>query len=145
MVGQFISMAVIGIITTSGLLIVGAPMAVALGVLAGLLTFIPYVGGIAAAMPALLIAFTRGGHMVLSVLLVYLIAHVVEGYIVGPFVQHRLLYLPPALILVMQFVLQLFAGIPGVMLATPLMVVAMVLIKELYFGQQWTEDVTEAA
>jgi predicted PurR-regulated permease PerM len=82
--------------------------------------------------------------MVLSVLLVYLVAHVVEGYIVGPFIQHRLLYLPPALILVTQFVLELFAGIPGIMLATPLMVVAMVLIKELYFGQQWTDEVTEA-
>ena len=145
MVGQFISMGVTGIITISGLLMVGAPMALALGVLAGLLTFIPYVGGIVAAIPALLIAFTRGGHMVLSVMLVYLVAHVVEGYIVGPFVQHRLLYLPPALILVTQFVLEVFAGIPGVMLATPLMVVAMVLIKELYFGQRWTDELTDAA
>jgi predicted PurR-regulated permease PerM len=79
------------------------------------------------------------------VVLVYFIAHVVEGYIVTPMVQHRLVYLPPALILATQFLMHLFAGIIGVMLATPLMVVAMVLIKELYFEQHWTEDVTDAA
>jgi len=49
------------------------------------------------------------------------------------------------LILVTQFFMKLFAGSVGVMLATPLMVIAMVLIKELYFGQEWTDDVTDAA
>jgi predicted PurR-regulated permease PerM len=145
MVGQFVSMGIVGTITIIGLLIVGAPMAVALGVLAGLLTFVPYVGAIVSAIPGILIAFTSGGHMVFSVVLVYLIAHVIEGYIVSPFVQHRLVYLPPALILATQFLLELFAGVVGVMLATPLMVVAMVLIKELYFGQEWREEVKEAA
>ena len=83
--------------------------------------------------------------MTLSVMLVYLIAHIVEGYIVTPLIQHRLVYLPPALILATQFLMHLFAGTVGVMLATPLMVVAMVLIKELYFKQEWTEPSEEAA
>ena len=55
------------------------------------------------------------------------------------------MYLPPALILATQFLMHLFAGMVGVMLATPLMVVAMVLIKELYFKQEWTEPAEEAA
>jgi predicted PurR-regulated permease PerM len=76
---------------------------------------------------------------------VYLAAHVVEGYIVTPLIQHRLLYLPPALILVTQFVMQLFAGAIGLTFATPLMVIGMVLIKELYFRQQWTETTDQAA
>jgi predicted PurR-regulated permease PerM len=143
--GQFISMGIVGIITITGLLIIGAPMAVALGVLAALLTFIPYVGPIVSAVPGILIGFTRGGKMALYVMLVYLIAHVVEGYIVTPFIQHRLVYLPPALILATQFLMELFAGTVGVMLATPLMVIAMVLIKQLYFGQEWTDEVTDAA
>ena len=145
MVGQFISMGIVGVIATTGLLAIGAPMPVSLGVLAGLLTFVPYVGAVVSATPAILLAFTKGTHMVLYVVLIYLIAHIVEGYIVTPFIQHRLVYLPPALILAMQFLMELFAGVVGVMLATPLMVVAMVLIKELYFGQQWTEEVTDAA
>jgi predicted PurR-regulated permease PerM len=78
-------------------------------------------------------------------MLVYLIAHVVEGYIVTPLIQHRLVYLPPALILAMQFLMHLFAGSVGLALATPLMVVAMVLIKELYFKQDWAEPSEEAA
>jgi len=77
--------------------------------------------------------------MAMYVILVYLVAHVVEGYIVVPVVQHRLVYLPPAMILAMQFIMDLNAGTIGVMLATPLMVVAMVLIKKLYFKQDWDE------
>jgi predicted PurR-regulated permease PerM len=145
MVGQFISMGIVGIITIIGLLMIGAPMAISLGVLATLLTFVPYVGAIVSAIPAILLAFTKGPDMVLYTILVYFIAHVVEGYIVTPFIQHRLVFLPPALILATQFLMELFAGTTGVMLATPLMVVAMVLIKELYFGQEWTDEVTEAA
>ena len=145
MIGQFISMSIVGAITTVGLLIIGAPMAVSLGIIAGLMTFVPYVGAILSAAPAILLAFTKDTHMVFYVILIYLIAHVVEGYIVTPLIQHRLVYLPPALILVTQFLMELFAGVTGVMLATPLMVVAMVLIKELYFGQEWTDEVTEAA
>jgi predicted PurR-regulated permease PerM len=145
MVGQLVSMAIVGMITIIGLLIIGAPMAVSLGVLAALLTFVPYVGAILSSVPAILLAFTSGTHMVLWVILIYAIAHMVEGYVVTPCVQHRLVYLPPAMILATQFVLELFAGTVGVMLATPLMVVGMVLIKELYFGQEWTDEVTDAA
>jgi len=58
---------------------------------------------------------------------------------------HRMVYLPPAMILATQFLMEIFVGILGVTLATPLMVVAMVLIKNLYFKQDWTEDIPEAA
>jgi predicted PurR-regulated permease PerM len=143
--GQLISMAIVGGITTIGLLIVGAPMAVSLGVLAMILTFVPYVGAIVSAVPAVLLAFTKDTRLALWVMLVYLIAHVVEGYIVTPLIQHRLVNLPPALILATQFLMHLFAGSVGLALATPLMVVAMVLIKELYFKQEWTEPADEAA
>jgi predicted PurR-regulated permease PerM len=144
LVGQLIAMAVVGVITTIGLLIIGAPMALPLGVLAMLLTFVPYIGAIVSAVPAIVLALTKGSHMVIYVMLVYLVAHVVEGYIVEPMIQRRLVYLPPAMILAMQFLLHLLIGIVGVMFATPLMVVAMVLIKELYFNQDWTESAEDA-
>ena len=80
----------------------------------------------------------------MSVILVYFIAHVVEGYVVVPLIQHKLVYLPPAMILAMQFLMELFAGMIGVTLATPLMVVGMVLIKKLYFKQEWDEPTEEA-
>jgi predicted PurR-regulated permease PerM len=139
LVGQMIAMAAVGTITITGLLLVGAPMAISLGVLAMLLTFVPYIGAIASAVPAILLALTHSQHMALYVVLVFLVAHFVEGYILVPLIQHKLVYLPPAMILVMQFLMQLFAGVIGVTLATPLMVVGMVLIKKLYFKQEWDE------
>jgi predicted PurR-regulated permease PerM len=145
LLGQFIAMAIVGVITTVGLLIIGTPMAVSLGVMAMLLTFIPYVGAVVSAVPAILLAAAQDSRMVIYVVLVYLIAHVVEGYILVPLIQHRMVYLPPAMILAVQFLTEIFAGTLGVMFATPLMVVAMVLIKELYFKQEWTEEVSDAA
>jgi predicted PurR-regulated permease PerM len=141
LLGQLIAMAVVGIITTVGLLLIQSPMAISLGVLAMLLTFVPYAGALVSAIPAMLIALTQSRDMVLWVMLIYLVAHIVEGYIVVPLIQHRLVYLPPALILATQFLVEVFAGFVGVTFATPLMVVAMVLIKRLYFKQDWTEEV----
>jgi predicted PurR-regulated permease PerM len=142
--GQLIAMAAVGVITTGGLLLIGAPMAVSLGVLAMLLTFIPYVGAIVSAVPAVLLAFAQSSRLAVYVMLVYLIAHVVEGYIVVPIIQHKLVYMPPAMILAGQFLMELFAGTVGVTFATPLMVVGMVLVKKLYFRQDWDEPTGEA-
>lgn len=143
--GQFIAMALVGVITTVGLVIIGTPMAISLGVLAGLLTFIPYIGAIISAVPAVLIALTQSNEMAMYVMLVYLVAHIVEGYIVVPLIQQKLVYLPPALILAMQFLMELFVGVVGVTFGTPLMVVGMVLIKKLYFKQEWDEPVEESS
>jgi len=143
--GQFIAMAVVGAVTTAGLLVIHAPMAISLGVLAAVLTFIPYIGAIGSAIPAILLALTKSNEMALYVLVIFLVAHIVEGYIVVPLVQHKLVYLPPAMILVMQFFMELFAGIIGMAFATPLMVVAMVLIKKLYFKQDWDNPEEDAA
>ena len=137
--GQLIAMVIVGAVTTTGLLLLKSPMAVSLGVMAGLLTFVPYVGALASAVPAILIAMTQSGELALYVMLLYLIAHVAEGYIVVPLVQHRLVYLPPAVILTSQLFMHAFAGAAGLTFATPLMVVAMVLIKRLYFKQDWTD------
>jgi predicted PurR-regulated permease PerM len=138
--GQMISMAVVGIITTIGLLVVGVPMAVPLALIAALLTFVPYIGAIISAIPALMIGFSVSTHMALYVVLVFLIAHAVEGYLLAPMVQHRFVYLPPALILANQFLMELLVGVVGVALATPLLVVEMVLIERLYFHEEWDKD-----
>jgi predicted PurR-regulated permease PerM len=144
LLGQLISMAVVGVITMVGLLIVQAPMAIPLALLAAVFTFVPYIGAIASAIPALMIAFTVSPHMALYVAIVYLIAHAAEGYIVTPIVQHHFLYLPPALILANQFLMALLLGIVGVAMATPFLVIMMVFIERLYFNEPWL-DKEEAA
>jgi predicted PurR-regulated permease PerM len=142
--GQLIAMAAVGVITASGLLLIGAPMAISLSVLAAMLTFIPYIGAIVSAIPAILLALTKSTEMAMYVVLIYLVAHIVEGYILVPLIQHRMVYMPPAMILAAQFLMELFAGVIGVTFATPLMVVGMVLIKRLYFKQDWDESADEA-
>ena len=137
--GQLIAMVAVGVLTTIGLLVLKSPMAVSLGVMAGLLTFVPYIGALVSAVPAILIATTQSSDLAIYVMFLYLLAHVVEGYIVVPLVQHKLVYLPPALILTNQLFMHAFAGIAGLTFATPVMVVAMVLIKRLYFKQDWTD------
>ena len=123
--GRLIAMAVVGVITAVGLVIVKVPMAFPLALVATLLTFVPYVGAIASAIPALMIGFTVSTQTALYVALVFLIAHATEGYIVGPTIQRRFVYLPPALILANQFLMQVLVGIVGVALATPFLVVVM--------------------
>ena len=137
LLGQLIAMAIVGVVTTIGLLILGAPMAVPLGVLAMLLTFVPYVGAIVSAVPAVLIALTKGRDLALYVILLYLFAHLLEGCVLVPLIQHRLVYLPPAMTLATQFLMEIFVGSMGMAFATPLLVITMVLVKQLYLKQDW--------
>jgi predicted PurR-regulated permease PerM len=118
--GQLIDMAVVGVFTVVGLALIG------------LLTFVPYFGAILAAIPALAIALGQGPHMIILTAVVFAICHVVEGYVVSPLVQDRMVRLPPALlILSMTFIGSLF-GPMGVILATPLAAAGLVLVSELY-------------
>lgn len=144
--GQLIDMAVVGVLTVVGLSLIGMPMALALGVLAGVLTFVPYFGAILAAIPALAIALGQGVHMAIWTAVIFAIVHVVEGYIVSPLVQDRMVRLPPALlILSMTFIGSLF-GAMGVVLATPLAAAGLVLVSEFYvvdvLGDESGRDVT---
>ncbi|HTI01209.1 MAG TPA: AI-2E family transporter, partial [Acidisoma sp.] len=130
--GQLIDMAVVGIFTVIGLVIIGMPMALALGVIAGVLTFVPYFGAILAAIPAIAIALGQSLHMAFLTLVVFTICHVIEGYVVSPLVQDRMVRLPPALlILSMTFLGSLF-GPMGIIMATPLAAAGLVLVSELY-------------
>jgi len=140
LLGQLIAMGVVGIITAIGLLALGLPMALPLAVLSTLLTFVPFIGAIVSAIPAALIGLTMGDGVAIYVLLVYLFAHLAEGWIVVPLIQHRFVHVPPALILAVQFLMERFVGIIGVALATPLLVVAMVLIQRLYYDQNWQTE-----
>jgi predicted PurR-regulated permease PerM len=130
--GQLIDMAVVGVLTVVGLALIGMPMALALGVLAGILTFVPYFGAILAAIPALAIALGQSPHMAVLTAIVFAICHVVEGYVVSPLVQDRMVRLPPALlILSMTFIGSLF-GPMGVVMATPMAAAGLVLVSEFY-------------
>lgn len=132
MLGQLIDMAVVGVIVGAGLSLVGTPLAGVLALIAGVFTFIPYFGAIIAAIPAILVAFTVGLSEVVWVIVVFTVAHVVEGYAVSPFVQRRTVHLPPALTLLSFVVLVAIFNLLGVLIATPLTAALMVGVTRVY-------------
>lgn len=132
MLGQLIDMAVVGLLSTLGLIVLGVPLALALGVLAGVLTFVPYVGAIIAGIPAVIVASTLGPASILWVVLLYLGCHSVEGYLVAPLVTRRTVRLAPAVTVLSMTVLGELYGFIGVLIATPLTAAVITLVKELY-------------
>lgn len=132
--GQLIDMVVVGVLTGTGLALLHVPMALALGVLAGLFTFVPYFGAIAAAAPAMLVGLTISWQTALWVLGIFLIAHTIEGYLVSPLVQRHTVHLPPALSILSMTILGALFGPLGVILGTPAVAAAMVAVREAYVG-----------
>ena len=130
--GQAIAMVVVGLLTGLGLWLLGMPSAFTLGLLAGLLEFIPFAGPIIAAVPALLLALAVSPELALWVALLYLAIQQFEGNLLTPMVQQYAVDLPGAVLLFSLIGFGMLFGTLGVILAAPLAVVTMVLVKRLY-------------
>jgi predicted PurR-regulated permease PerM len=132
LLGQLGSMMMIGLLTALGLWLIGVPSALALGLLAALAAFVPYLGPILSAVPALLIALNEGSQEFLLTLALYVAVQQVESYVVTPLIQQRVATLPAALTVFAIVAAGLLLGTPGILLAAPLTMVAYVLVKRLY-------------
>jgi predicted PurR-regulated permease PerM len=132
--GQAVNMLAVGVIATIGLFVLHVPLAFTLGTLAGVLTFVPYFGAWLGAVPALLMALTVSPAITLWTVAVFLLCHLVEGYLLAPFVQRRTTDLPPAVTLLAMSLIGSLYGALGLMLATPIVAAVMVVIKEGYIG-----------
>lgn len=125
---RFLSMTVVGILTMIGLLLVGIPFALILGLVAGILSFIPNIGPLLAIVPAVLVAPQQA----LVVILLYTGVQAIESYLITPYVERRTIELPPAVTLVMQLFLSIVVGFLGLLLAAPLVAVIIILVRMLY-------------
>jgi predicted PurR-regulated permease PerM len=132
LIGRIISMSIIAVMTAVGLWLLGVQLALTLGFLSGLLAFVPYVGSVASAIPPILIALTESTPLALYVVALYLGVHVVEGYVLVPLMQKRMVHLPPALTLSAQAILGALFGVVGLALATPLAAALVTSIRMLY-------------
>lgn len=132
LIGRLILMAIIGVSTGVGLWLMGIPLPVTLGLIAGLLTFVPNLGPIIAFIPQALLAYRVGPQMVLYVLIFNIVLQTAESYVITPLVQQYEVELPPAMIISVQVVLGMLVGWLGLLLATPLAASAMVLLRMLY-------------
>lgn len=132
LVAKFGSMLVVGILTGVGLWALNVPLAFSLAILAALLTFIPNIGPILSAIPAILLALLVSLPLALWVAILYIAIQTVESYLITPVFQQKALSLPPALVIAAQLFMGFFTGIVGLIVATPLTAVVFVLVKELY-------------
>jgi len=132
LLGRLVSMAVVAFLTWLGLTLIGVPSALTLALLAGLLEFVPFIGPIVAAVPAVLLAFGAGPDKALWVGLLFLAIQQFEGNVLEPLVQQRAVDLPPALLLFAVVAGGLVFGVVGILFAAPLTVVLYVLVKRLY-------------
>jgi len=132
LVAQLIGMAVIGTLTAVVLLLMGVQAALALGIIAGILEFIPYFGPILSAVPAVAMAFLDSPEKALWVVVAYIAIQQIEGNLLMPFLMKEGLDLPPVMTILGQAALALVFGFVGLLIAVPLLGAVMVPIKLLY-------------
>jgi predicted PurR-regulated permease PerM len=132
LIGRAIAMVMVGVSTAILLLLLGAPFAPLLGLVAGLFTFVPYLGPFAAGIPIALVTLLDSPQLALYAVGAYTLVQLVEGYVLDPLIQQKMVYLPPVLTLIAQMMLGVLLGVLGIALATPLAAVAMVLTRKLY-------------
>ncbi|MCU1288935.1 MAG: family transporter [Acidobacteria bacterium] len=142
LIGKGASMIFIGLLTWVGLSFIGVPLALSLGLIAGLLSFIPNFGPILSAVPAILLAFIDSPISALYVLGLYVGVQLIESNLVTPMIERETVELPPVLTIVSQLALAILFGAPGLILATPILAVVMVLVQTLYI-QDVLGDKTE--
>jgi len=143
LIGKGASMLFIGVLTWIGLSIIGVPLALTLGLIAGLLSFIPNFGPILSAVPAILLAFIDSPTSALYVLALFVGVQVVESNLLTPFIERRTVELPPVLTVVSQLALAVIFGAVGLILATPILAVVMVLVQTLYIQDVLGDKETE--
>ncbi|KON82230.2 AI-2E family transporter [Azoarcus sp. PA01] len=143
LIGTFARMAVVGLSVTVGLWLLDIQLALALGLIAFVLDFVPYIGPILAALPALLVALAGGPSDALYVLLLFLAVQGAENYIVTPLIDQYSVHLPPALTISAQVLLGALLGPLGVVFATPLTAIALVLVRMLYVEEDLESEVQE--
>ena len=132
LLGQLMEMALIGILTAFAVWLIGVPSSLALGLIAGIGEFIPYVGPLLAAIPGILVALTKSPEATLWTVAAYLIIHQIEGNLVAPLVQRRMVLIPPAVMLLGIVSITYLFGVAAIFLAAPIVVVIFAAVSLIY-------------
>ncbi len=139
---QLIAMACVAVLSAIAYWLIGLPSALALGLIAGLADFIPFLGPILGALPAVLIAFSVSGEAALWTVLAVLAIQQIEGNIIFPLVARSVISIPPALALFAILIGSVLFGTLGLIFGFPLAVLTYVLVKKLYVRETLGEHTT---
>jgi len=131
MAGRLVGMVVEGVGTWLMLMWGGVPMAALLGLLTGLLAFIPNIGAIVSGLLMVAVGFSAGTDAGLWAILTYLVVQTVDGYLIVPYVARRTVDLAPALVLAAQLIFGALFGFMGLLLADPIVAAVKTALEDL--------------
>lgn len=134
--GKIVGFFFIAIFTALALWIIGMPLILTLALIAALLNFIPNFGPLIALIPAVLLALLQGTNMVILVVILYTVVQILQSAVTQPLIQQKMVQVPPAIIIFAQLAMGLLGGFWGVLLATPVVVIIMEIVNELYVKRQ---------
>ena len=130
--GQTIGMVLIGLLSTLATWLIGLPSPFALGLIAGLFEFIPYVGPFLGAIPAVLVAATKGLDTTLWTIVAYTLIQQMEGHLIAPIISREMVYIPPLLLILSIVAIVTLFGLQAVIFAAPITVILFIAVKKLY-------------
>jgi predicted PurR-regulated permease PerM len=130
--GQLLLMLIVGVLSWFFLALLGIRQAAALGVLAGLFSFVPNFGPIAALVPSLAVGFAQAPQSIGWIVVVIYGTSFLQSQIIAPLLFSESMNLPPVLVLLGQIFAAVFFGFLGLMLAVPLTAILVILVQEVY-------------
>jgi predicted PurR-regulated permease PerM len=129
---RLIVMLAVGVLSSLGLWLLGIDGAFTLGITGGMLTFIPLVGALMAAVPAVLVALAQSPLLAVYTAVMYWAVHFIEGTFITPYVQDEEVDLPPVVTMYSTLVFTALFGASGIFLASPLALMAILVIQMFY-------------
>jgi predicted PurR-regulated permease PerM len=144
MKGEAVAIIVVAALIGTGLSLLGVPAAVGLGLIAGLMDIVPFVGPIIAGVPAVMLAFTQSPTTALWTIGLLLIVQQIQGNILQPMIQKHAVDVPPAVLLFSVIGMGILFGFIGVVLAAPLTIVLFVLVQRIYVQTLLGRDIEVA-
>ena len=141
MAGRVVGMVFEGFFTWVALELFGVPMAALLGILTGLLAFIPNLGALISGILMAIVGFSVGVETGIAAIVVYFVVQTFDGYVVIPMIARKTVDLPPALVLGAQLVMGILFGIIGLLLADPLLA----MLKVALVRRSEVNDAAQAA
>lgn len=136
LLGKLLSMLAVGALSYIGLLLLGIQAAFPLAFIAGFLGFIPNVGPIMAAVPAMTIAFAQGWKMVIYVAILYVAVQAAEGWFITPIITKKKVKILPGTLITFQFIMAILYGFGGLFMATPILVALSTTIDKFWVEPQ---------
>jgi len=138
---QLLAMIMVGVMTGVGLALIGVPSALGLGFIAGVLEFVPIIGPVMAAVPAVLLASTQSWELVAWTVALFVVVQQIESNIIMPLVSGRAVDLPPAVGLLAVVAVGILFGPLGLLLGYPLAIVTDVAVRRLYVREALGEKI----